>query len=196
MTVRALAASILLLGFAITPALAHTGVAPASGFAAGFGHPLGGLDHILAMVAVGLLAAGLGGRWLWVLPLTFVGMMIVGGVAGMVGVPLPVVELGIQGSVVVLGLAVAVGDRCPPSLALAFVAVFALFHGHAHGTEMPGSVAAAEYGLGFIVATALLHLAGIGLGLSTRLLSARVGNATRQAGGAAIAALGLFVFFV
>ncbi|MEW5424975.1 HupE/UreJ family protein [Amorphus sp. 3PC139-8] len=174
-----------------TPALAHTGVTSTSGFSAGFGHPLGGLDHMLAMVAVGLLAAALGGRWLWALPATFLAFLVLGGIAGMSNLPLPAVELGIKGSVLVLGLAVVFGRACPAPLAAAVVAVFAFFHGHAHGTEMPATVGALDYGLGFVLATALLHLLGIAIGLASGLLPERSGQAVRQAGGAAIACLGL-----
>lgn len=190
---------ILLTGLGVaaaTPALAHTGATAVSGFAAGFGHPFGGLDHMLAMVAVGLLAAALGGRWLWALPATFLAVLVAGGIAGMAGLPLPAVELGIKGSVLVLGLAVVAGRACPAPLAAAFVAVFAFFHGHAHGTEMPATAGAFDYGFGFVVATAALHLTGIGIGLASGLLPERPGQAVRQTGGAAIAALGaiLLVF--
>lgn len=175
------------------PVAAHTGATGTSGLAVGFSHPLGGLDHVLAMVAVGLLAVGLGGRWTWALPAAFVGMMVLGGVAGMAGAPMPAVELGIQGSAVVLGLAIAAGNRCPGPLALVLVAGLALFHGHAHGTEMPAAIAAAEYGIGFAVATLLLHGAGLGLGAVPRLLGREFARPAGAVGGLAIAALGLTV---
>lgn len=193
MAVRALIALATLLASAAAPALAHTGAGSVSGFAAGFGHPMGGLDHMLAMIAVGLLGASLGGRWMWALPATFIAVMVVGGIAGMSGAPLPLVELGIKGSVVVLGLAIVFGANVTGVAAAALVGVFALFHGHAHGTEMPASVAALEYGAGFVAATALLHAAGLGIGLSSGFLSGRTGVLARQAGGGAIAALGLVV---
>ncbi|MGX1307201.1 urease accessory protein [Amorphus suaedae] len=193
MAVRALLALVTLLATAAVPALAHTGAGSVSGFAAGFSHPIGGLDHMLAMIAVGLLGASLGGRWMWALPATFVAVMIAGGIAGVSGAPLPLVELGIKGSVVVLGLAIVFGANVSGVAAAALVAVFALFHGHAHGTEMPASVAALEYGAGFVAATAILHAVGLGLGLSTGFLAGRTGVVARQMGGGAIAALGLVV---
>ena len=189
MAIRALLALVTLFATAAVPALAHTG----AGFAAGFSHPIGGLDHMLAMIAVGLLGASLGGRWMWALPATFVAVMIVGGMAGVSGAPLPLVELGIKGSVVVLGLAIVFGANLTGVAAAALVAVFAFFHGHAHGTEMPASVAALEYGAGFVAATAMLHAVGLGLGLSTGFLAGRTGVVARQVGGGAIAALGLVV---
>lgn len=196
MAIRALLALVALFATAAVPALAHTGTGPVSGLAAGFAHPMGGLDHMLAMIAVGLLGASLGGRWMWALPAIFVSVMIVGGLAGVSGAPLPLVELGIKGSVVVLGLAIVFGASLSGVAAAALVAVFAIFHGHAHGTEMPASVAAFDYAAGFVAATAILHAAGLGIGLSTGLLAGRTGVLARQAGGGAIAALGLVVLLV
>lgn len=196
MAIRALLALVALFATAAVPALAHTGAGPVSGLAAGFAHPMGGLDHMLAMIAVGLLGASLGGRWMWALPAIFVSVMIVGGLAGVSGAPLPLVELGIKGSVVVLGLAIVFGASLSGVAAAALVAVFAIFHGHAHGTEMPASVAAFDYAAGFVAATAILHAAGLGIGLSTGLLAGRTGVLARQAGGGAIAALGLAVLLV
>ena len=171
------------------PAFAHTGAGSAAGFAAGFGHPLLGLDHLLAMVAVGLFAAVLKGRALWLVPLAFVAMMAMGGLLAMTGAGLPLVELGIALSVVVLGAAVALGRSLPVAAAMALVGVFAVFHGHAHGTEMPAGASAVGYGLGFVLATSLLHAAGVSLGLA-----AGIGGrwAVRAAGGAtAIAGVGI-----
>ena len=146
-------------------ASAHTGIGDTSGFIHGFTHPISGIDHVLAMVAVGLFAAHLRGRALWLVPLSFVSMMIVGGAFGMTGVNLPFVEIGIGLSVVVLGVAVAFGSHIPTAAAMALVAFFAVFHGHVHGAEMPGSASGFEYGVGFVLATATLHACGIGLGL-------------------------------
>jgi urease accessory protein len=154
-----------LLALVATPALAHSGAGDAHGFIHGFAHPIGGFDHILAMVTVGLLASMLGGRALWLVPLSFVGMMIVGGALGMTGVGLPFVELGILGSVIVLGATVALGRPWSLGLAMALVGVFAVFHGHAHGAEMPAGAGALFYASGFAIATALLHAVGIGTGL-------------------------------
>lgn len=131
----------------------------------GFLHPLSGLDHILAMVAVGLWAAQLGGRALYLVPSAFVSLMAVGGAMGMAGVQLPMVEAGILASILVLGLLIAAAVRLPVAAGMAIVGLFALFHGHAHGTELPAAATGVTYAAGFILATVLLHACGIGLGL-------------------------------
>src|SRR5690242_5509352 len=118
-------------------AWAHPGHDAAVGFSQGFIHPLTGLDHILAMVAVGMFAANLGGRALWAVPLTFVGVMAVGGALGVAGVAIPMVEIGIAASVIVLGLAVTLRWKAPVAAEMALVGAFAIFHGHAHGAAMP-----------------------------------------------------------
>jgi urease accessory protein len=152
----------------LTPLLAQAHHLPgeANGFAAGLGHPVHGLDHILAMVAVGLWAAQLGGRAIWMVPAAFVSLMTVGGALGMAGVHLPMVETGVLTSVLVLGVLIAAARRLPLVASTAVVGVFALFHGFAHGAEMPVSTSVFSYGLGFVLATALLHAAGLGLGLA------------------------------
>jgi urease accessory protein len=180
-----------LLAITANPALAHTGIGPVAGFGAGFGHPIGGLDHILAMVAVGILAAQLGGRAIWIVPGAFVGMMIVGAVLGITGVGVPFVEQGIVGSIIILGAVVAIGRRLPLALAVGLVGVFAVFHGHAHGTEMPVNAAGLAYGIGFAAATVLLHAVGVGLGLGAQKASEELAPAAVRIGGAAIAAAGL-----
>ncbi|MBM6593296.1 HupE/UreJ family protein [Microvirga pudoricolor] len=179
------------LSFAAAPAFAHTDVGTVSDFAHGFLHPIGGLDHVLAMVTVGLLAALLGGRALWAVPLSFVGMMIVGGALGFMGVEVPAVETGILASIVILGAVVALGRPLPVGLAMALVGVFAIFHGYAHGAEMPMESGAIGYSIGFALATALLHGAGILAGL------AAFGHRSliRFAGGA-VAATGLVLALV
>jgi urease accessory protein len=187
-----LAAAAALLAFA-APAAAHTGSTPVVGFVSGFLHPLGGLDHVLAMVAVGVLAAMIGGRALWLVPASFLGAMAVGSV---LGVSLPFVELGIVASVVVLGAVVALAPRMPVAVAMALAAAFAVFHGHAHGTEMPAAASALPYGLGFLFGTALLHAAGLGLGLVVERLSRDAGRAALRVGGGAVAALGLALLVV
>jgi len=165
------------------PAFAHTGAGTAHGFAVGFVHPLLGLDHLLAMIAVGLFAASRGGKALWLVPLAFVAMMIGGGALAMAGVQLPMVELGIALSVVVLGGAVALRLSLPLAGAMALVGAFALFHGHAHVAEMPAGASLTDYAAGFVLATGLLHAAGLGLGLSAGFGSGRVGQwAVRSAG--------------
>lgn len=185
----------LALALAAQPALAHTGVGATGGFAAGFGHPIGGLDHVLAMVAVGVLAAQMGGRALWLVPLAFVAVMVLGGIIGMGGLAVPYVELGIVGSVVIFGLVIAVGRRLPVAAAMALVAVFAVFHGHAHGTEMPVDASGAAYGAGFALATALLHAAGIGLGVAIAKIAHDAAPWVVRSSGGAIAVAGLLLFF-
>lgn len=179
------------MGLAATPALAHPGHEAASGLAQGFLHPLSGLDHLLAMVAVGLIAARIGGRALVLVPLSFLGTMAVGGALGAAGIGLPFVEIGIALSVVVLGASLALRPALPVAAAMVLVGAFAVFHGHAHGAEMPETGSGLAYGLGFLGATALLHAVGLGLGLSAGRL-ARSLAALRVAGaGLAVAGLGL-----
>ena len=173
---------------AATPAFAHTGATAATGLGTGFGHPMGGADHLLAMIAVGILAAQQGGRALYLLPLAFVGMMVVGAAASIGGMPLPFVEVGIVGSVILLGFVIALGRHMPVAASTMLVGALAVFHGHAHGTEMPLSVSGLEYGLGFVAATALLHVAGIAL---TRMVSTLGSEAMLRFGGAGIATAGL-----
>lgn len=186
--------AVAIVTVAASPALAHTGAGPVSGFSAGFGHPIGGLDHILAMVAVGILAAQLGGQSMWVVPASFVGMMVIGGLLGVTSVPVPFVELGIVGSVVVLGGVIAAGRQMPMVLAVALVGFLAVFHGHAHGTEMPANASGLEYGIGFAVATALLHAAGIALGIGVEKAAAKIAPIAIRASGGAIAAAGALLF--
>lgn len=167
---------------AAEPAFAHTFGAHGAGFVAGFAHPFGGFDHLLAMVAVGLWAGQLGGRALWAVPAAFVGAMVVGGLLATSGIALPKVELGIAGSLVVLGILVATAWRLPVAAAMVLVGLFAVFHGHAHGAELPQAASALGYGAGFVLATALLHGSGVALGLNARRLGASA--VVRAAGGA------------
>jgi urease accessory protein len=152
------------IALAPVAASAHPGH-DGGGLIHGFMHPLGGYDHIIAMVAVGLLAARLGGRALWLVPASFVAMMTVAGLAGSTGVALPYVETGILASVVVLGAVAVFGVAMPVAAAMGLVGFFAVFHGYAHGLEMPETASALAYGAGFVAATAMLHAVGIGLGL-------------------------------
>jgi urease accessory protein len=177
----------------VTPALAHTGVGETTGFAHGFMHPVGGIDHVLAMVGVGLFAALLGGPALWLVPASFVAMMAVGGMLGMAGVGVPFVETGIGLSVVVFGLAVALPLSMRGAAAMALVGFFAIFHGYAHGAEMPDTASGFEYGCGFVLATALLHVAGIGLGLAIGRLSEVYGRRLTQLAGGGMAMAGVAV---
>lgn len=179
-----------LLAAATTPAMAHTGVGTVSGIGAGFAHPIGGLDHLLAMIAVGVLAAQIGGRSMWLVPATFVTAMGVGGILGMAGVALPLVEQGIVGSVIILGVVIAAGRKLPAIGVMALVGLFAVFHGHAHGTEMPENAAGLLYGVGFVAATALLHIVGIGLSLGMQKMAETVAPAAIRASGGAIAIAG------
>ncbi|MDR4308652.1 HupE/UreJ family protein [Chelatococcus sambhunathii] len=176
------------LAAALVPsvAFAHPGHADAVGFVSGFGHPVGGLDHVLAMVLVGVFAFQLGGRALWLVPAAFVAVMAAGGALGMAGVEVPFVEAGIAISIIALGAAVAFGVRAPAAVAMAMVGLFAIFHGHAHSAEAPETAAGAAYAAGFMLATALLHAAGVGFGfLIGKVSETRGPIVTRVAGAAA-----------
>lgn len=182
-------------GAAMVPSLAfaHIGVGPTSGFGHGILHPFTGLDHMAAMVAVGLWAAQRGGRALWLVPLTFVTVMAIGGALGTAAIAIPFVQPGIIASVLVLGLLVATAARLPLVASSILVGLFALFHGHAHGTEMPATVAGLTYGFGFMLATASLHGLGIAVGLAAKRFTSPA--FVRIAGGA-IVAFGIYLCFV
>lgn len=173
--------AVLLLAIACAPAFAHTGSA-SGGFVGGFAHPLFGPDHVVAMVAVGLWGAFLGSPAIWLLPIVFPLVMAFGGIIGILGVPLPGVEIGIALSAIVLGLMVALAARPPLWIAAVLVGAFAIFHGYAHGGELPPGADAVTYFVGFVVATGLLHLTGIAFGLLARWPAGRF--AVRAAGGA------------
>jgi urease accessory protein len=174
-----------------TAAFAHTGVGEAHGFVSGFAHPLSGLDHILAMVTVGIFAWQLGGRALWLVPGSFVLAMAAGAALGMASIPLPFVEFGVAASVIVLGGVVAFARGAPIAIAMGVVALFAIFHGHAHGSEMPLDAAGSAYAAGFMLATALLHAAGIALGCAIgRVADGRAGY---RLGGSLVALSGLVI---
>ena len=187
---RPLASLALLAAFALAAPLAqaHEGAGLAGGFTSGFAHPLLGWDHVIAMLAVGLWGAFLGAPALWLLPVVFPLVMAAGGALGVLGVPLPAVEIGIAVSAIALGGVVAGALRPPLWVAALLVALFAIFHGHAHGTELPQAASPLAYSLGFVVATGLLHLTGIALGLLTRWPAGRI--AVRGMG-AGIALLGV-----
>jgi urease accessory protein len=154
---------ITFLSFVAEPAIAHVGHGPTASLTAGVVHPFSGFDHVMVMLMVGLWAAQNGGRALWAWPAVFVGVMLFGGVLGMHGTPLPFVEPAILASVVALGLLVALAVDLPIGTGAAVISVFALFHGHAHGSELKETVSGIEYMAGFALATAALHLLGIGL---------------------------------
>jgi urease accessory protein len=138
------------------------------------------------MILVGIFAYQLGGRALWLVPLSFVAVMAIGGALGIAGIPVPFIEAGIALSIIVLGAIVAFGIKPPVALAMGIVALFAIFHGHAHGSEMPMDASGVEYGLGFMLATGLLHLAGIGIGFLIGMTTRWLGdNVYRVAGGVA-----------
>jgi urease accessory protein len=152
--------------FGITaPAAAHVGTGLPGGLVCGFEHPFMGFDHLLAMMSVGLWGASLGKPLIYALPVIFPLMMVVGAAIGMFGVPMPSVELGLAVSVVILGLCIAWALRAPAWAACGIVALFALFHGYSHGAELPSAADPVGYSAGFVLATGLLHLSGIGLGL-------------------------------
>ena len=169
--IRRFILSLTALALSTAPAFAHLNPQEHGSFMAGFSHPLFGLDHILVMVAVGLWASQIGGRALWLVPAAFVGTMAFGFGLAVAGVDLPFVEPAILASVVALGLLVAMAARFDTVASAALVAAFALFHGHAHGGEL-GAAGAASFGIGFVVATALLHAAGIAIGIGV----ARIAN--------------------
>lgn len=182
------------VGLLLTPsaAFAHEGTSLAGGFIAGFLHPLYGLDHMLAMVAVGLWGAFLGRPLIVLLPVLFPAMMTVGGAIGMLGPALPLVELGIALSVVTLGTVILLALRAPVAVAAAIVAAFALFHGYAHGTELPAAADPVGYSAGFVLCTGLLHVAGIAVGL---LNATSAGTLVLRGGGGLIALSGLWFTF-
>ena len=169
--IRRFILSLTAVALSTAPAFAHLNPQEHGSFMAGFSHPLFGLDHILVMVAVGLWASQIGGRALWLVPSAFVGTMAFGFGLAVAGVDLPFVEPAILASVVALGLLVAMAARFDTIASAALVAAFALFHGHAHGGEL-GAAGAASFGIGFVVATALLHAAGIAIGIGV----ARIAN--------------------
>jgi len=173
-------------------AYAHTGFVHGSGFFNGFYHPITGFDHILAMVAVGIWASQIGGKAVRAVPATFVGVMLLGYILGISGLSLPFVEEGIITSVLILGVLIATAARLPLATGMIIVAFFAVFHGHAHGTEMPFSASGLAYGAGFAVSTALLHVSGIVTGL---LFRRSAGAKLIRYSGAAIALAGVYLFF-
>jgi urease accessory protein len=181
-------ALLILLSWA-PAAHAHILQGEAGGFLTGLGHPVSGLDHVLAMIAVGLWGAQLGAPALWLLPVTFPMVMALGGMLGLLGVPLPGVEVGIAASGILLGLAVMTALRPPLAVAAALVGVFGIFHGHAHGAELPAGQSALLYSMGFVVATGCLHAVGIAVGLVYRW---PWGQTLLRTAGAAVALAGLF----
>jgi urease accessory protein len=181
-------ATLLAFVSSIPAAHAHVLQGEASGFLTGVRHPVSGLDHVLAMIAVGLWGAQLGVPALWLLPVTFPMMMALGGMVGLLGVPLPGIEIGIAASAILLGLVVMSALRPPIGAAVALVAFFAIFHGHAHGTELPPGQSALLYSMGFVAATGGLHGVGIAIGVIQRW---RWGQTLLRAAGALVALAGV-----
>src|SRR4051794_17076947 len=183
------ALALVLTAFA-SPALAHSGEGM-GGFIAGLAHPIFGLDHVVAMLAVGLWGAFLGPPAIWLLPMVFPLVMALGGVLGIIGVPLPAVETGIATSAIILGLMVALAARPPLWIAAVLVGGFAIFHGYAHGQELPDDANAVAFSAGFVIATGLLHLTGIAFGLLSRWPAGRIAV---RAAGCVIALIGVTYF--
>lgn len=169
-------------------ALAHSGFGDGAGFIQGALHPWAGLDHLFAMIAVGLWAGQRGGQAVWVVPATFLAVMTMGGAIGIAGISLPGVEAAIVASVLVLGLAVAGAIRMPLAASCVLVGAFALFHGHAHGAEMPATASGLSFAGGFLAATACLQALGVGLAMASQR---RGSTAAVRMAGAGIAACGL-----
>lgn len=184
---RTLAITATFLAFA-GAASAHEGAGVTGGFMSGFMHPILGWDHVVAMVAVGLWGAFLGRPAIGILPVVFPLVMALGGALGVMGVPLPAVETGIAASALVLGALVAFAARPPIWIAAVFVGAFAIFHGHAHGTELPDAAHPLAFSIGFVIATGMLHLLGIAFGLLVRWPAGKIAV---QAGGGIIALVGV-----
>jgi urease accessory protein len=181
---------VIALLLAPTVAFAHPGHGETADLLGGFLHPFGGLDHLLAMTAVGLIAAQIGGRALVLVPASFVALMALGGLYGAAGGSLPFVETAVALSVLAFGALIASGAAPTVVAAMTLVGAFALFHGHAHGVEMPAVGSGVQYGLGFVAATALLHGAGIGLGLALRQMSEAPRRRAMQTCGLTLALVG------
>lgn len=181
----------LVAGCIVNPAFAHTGVGDTAGLLHGFLHPIRGVDHVLAMIAVGLFAALLRGRALWLVPVSFVTMMAVSGTLAMTGVRLPLGEFGVGLSVAALGAVIAFRVDMPVAAAMAFVGFFAIFHGYVHGAEMPETASGLQYGIGFLLATALLHACGVGLGVTLGALGEVSRRRIMRSAGAAMVLAGI-----
>jgi urease accessory protein len=190
----ALAISLGLVSIVLpTAGFAHTGLGDGSSFVHGFSHPLSGLDHILAMVTVGLFAWRLGGRALWLWPGAFVLALAAGGLLGLAGMPAPFVELGIALSVIVLGAMVTLAIKTPVPIAIGLVGLFGVFHGHAHGVAMPHDANAWSYSAGFVSATVLLHASGVALGFLIGAIGDHYGKLTYRAAGILVALGGIAI---
>ena len=188
-TVASWIGALLLILLQAQTAFAHAQQGAAAGLLTGLAHPVSGLDHVLAMVAVGLWGAQLGAPAIWGLPVAFPMMMAMGGMLGLMGVPIPGIEYGIAASAIVLGVAVTLEVRASLILTALLVGIFAIFHGHAHGTELPPGQSALAYSMGFVIATGCLHAVGIGIGT---VHGRSWGRKLLRAAGVAVAAGGVF----
>lgn len=186
--IAALALAVMLVP---TATLAHTGHGDTAGFMHGIAHPISGIDHVLAMVSVGILAAGIGGRSLWLLPLTFISVMAGAAALGMMGFDLPSFEIWIAGSLVALGLAIAYPSYLSSLTGAGLIALLAIFHGYAHGAEMPAGASGLAYASGFVMGTVLLIATGIGVTLLAGFKGGQLGPRILRCGGAAIGLYGL-----
>lgn len=181
---RSIVRAALLTALLALPTLAYAHPGHAGGWSHGLAHPFSGIDHLCAMIAVGLWASQMGGRAAWLAPLSFVAVMAAGGLLGMAAIALPFVEAGIFMSLLVLGVLIVTAVRLPPALSAIIAGVFALFHGYAHGAEMSPGASAFAYALGFLSASALLHLSGFGFGMLVRVRMLRMaGVAVTMTGG-------------
>lgn len=181
----------LAIVLAPTAVFAHSGPGNTHAFSQGLLHPIGGLDHVLAMVLVGVFASQLGGRALWFVPASFVTVMAAGGAFAMAGGTVPHLEMGITLSIVVLGTVIALAVKAPLVLAMGVVGFFAIFHGHAHGTETPADIGGIAYAAGFVGTTALLHGAGLSLGVLMGRGDGPLGSLTVRVGSGAVALVGV-----
>lgn len=192
---RQLALLLVLLIYAVpTVVFAHDGeTLPANAFVAGITHPVLGLDHLLAMVCVGIVSAQIGGRAVWTVPATFVGVMALGGLLGIWDIGLLAVEAGIAVSVIILGVTIAAERTFPMVVTMIAVGLFAMFHGYAHGTEMPSTAEPILYALGFLTGTAVIHIAGLFIGdISSHY---EKGKVLLRVGGGVIALIGIMFVF-
>ena len=184
----------LAISFVPSTVYAHEGGnMPLGGFLSGLVHPVLGYDHLLAMLSVGILSAQIGGRAIWTVPATFVGVMAFGGVLGIIDIGISITEIGIAFSLVILGSIIASERRLPIVLAMIGVGFFAIFHGYAHGTEMPQTAEPVTYAFGFLTGTALIHIAGVLVGDISKKY--RRGPQVLQVGGGIIAIVGLLFVF-
>jgi urease accessory protein len=189
LSMRRIASASAILAASAAPAFAHTGTGQLGGFLSGFEHPIFGIDHLLAMLAVGIWGAQMGGRAVWTLPVVFPMIMAIGGVIGILGIPVPRVEVMIGLSMLGLGLAIALAWKPHEALAIVSISVFAIFHGYAHGAELPEAADPVLYAMGFVIATGLIHVAGIIFGL---VLGKLADGWVSRGAGAAIAAAGVY----